>query len=123
MTELRKGATDGAVAVQDDIARSVVKKLRPRLLGGTDPPLVERPTKSLDAYRCYLRGRHYQLSRYDAERASQVFRGGSAARPSLRSSLGRPRSHGRQLGVSHVAAAGGGVRQGEGGSRACADAR
>ena len=43
-------------AVQDEIARSVVEKLKTKLLGGTDTPLVRRSTDNLEAYNLYLKG-------------------------------------------------------------------
>ena len=42
--------------MQDEIARSVVEKLKVKLLGAADAPLVKRPTRSVDAYHLYLRG-------------------------------------------------------------------
>ena len=47
---------DDVFEVQDDIARTVVEKLKVKLLGATDAPLVKRPTRSMDAYHLYLRG-------------------------------------------------------------------
>ena len=50
---------DDVFAVQDDIARTVVEKLKVKLLGVADEPLVTRPTDNLEAYNLYLKGRHY----------------------------------------------------------------
>ena len=49
---------DDVFAVQDEIARSVVEKLKVKLLGEQDAPLVTRPTDNLEAYNLYLTGRH-----------------------------------------------------------------
>ncbi len=45
--------------VQDDLSRSIVETLRPRLTGETSGPLVLPPTASLDAYTAYLKGRFF----------------------------------------------------------------
>ena len=64
---------DDVFAVQDEIARAVVDKLRVKLMGGAQRRFVERPTQSLDAYRCYLQGRHNRLTRYNAAKAGQFY--------------------------------------------------
>ena len=48
-------------AVQDEIARTVVEKLKVKLLGEQDAAMVTRPTENLEAYNLYLRGRYYFL--------------------------------------------------------------
>ena len=50
---------DDVFAVQDEIARSVVEKLKVKLLGEHDAPLVTRPTDNLEAYTLVLKGRYY----------------------------------------------------------------
>ena len=50
---------DDVFEVQDEIARSVVEKLKVKLLGAGDVPLVRRPTENLEAYNLYLQGRHH----------------------------------------------------------------
>ena len=45
-------------AVQDDIARMVVEKLKVKLLGDADAPLVKKPTDNLEAYNLVLQGRY-----------------------------------------------------------------
>ena len=64
---------DDVFAVQDEIARAVVTELKVRLLGPAETPLVTRPTESLEAYACYLHGRHYRFSRYEVAKASECF--------------------------------------------------
>ena len=48
---------DDVFAVQDEIAQSVVEKLRVQLLGQRDEPLV-KPAKNVEAYELFLRARH-----------------------------------------------------------------
>jgi len=52
-------------AIQDEISRSIVESLRPTLLGEEEHTLVTPPTRSLEAYDHYLRGRHYWEGRYE----------------------------------------------------------
>jgi serine/threonine-protein kinase len=52
-------------AIQDEISRSIVEALRPALLGQEQQELVTAPTRSLEAYDHYLRGRHYWEGRYE----------------------------------------------------------
>ena len=44
-------------AVQDEIARTIVAKLSPKLLGVSEEPLIEAPTSDVAAYDLYLKGR------------------------------------------------------------------
>ena len=55
---------DDVFAVQDEIARAIVEKLRVKLVGKQDGLLVTRKTESLDAYNLYLQGRYYWARRY-----------------------------------------------------------
>ena len=52
---------DDVFDVQDEIARAVVEKLKVKLLGATDKPLVKRPTDNLEAYNLVLQGRYHCL--------------------------------------------------------------
>ena len=52
---------DDIFAVQDDIARTVVEKLKVKLLGKPDAPMVTRPTENLEAYNLVLQGRYHAL--------------------------------------------------------------
>ena len=47
-------------AVQDEIARTVVEKLKVKLLGESDVPTIKRSIDNLDAYNLCLKGRYYQ---------------------------------------------------------------
>ena len=64
---------DDVFEVQDEIASSVVDHLRVELLGSARAPVVKRPTESLEAYECFMKGRHYRFTRYDVLGASQWF--------------------------------------------------
>src|SRR5437660_1064931 len=46
-------------AVQDDIARAIVRALEVQMVGGGSAPLVMRSTRSPAAYDLYLRGRYF----------------------------------------------------------------
>ena len=67
---------DDVFEVQDEIAQSVVDKLRVKLLGGAGTQLVKRPTDNLAAYTLYLKGRHYvtQLTGPALEKSLECFR-------------------------------------------------
>ena len=64
---------DDVFAVQDEIARAVVDKLRGELLGEPVRLLIKRSTKSLDAYQAYMQARHYRFSRYNTPKAMQCY--------------------------------------------------
>jgi tetratricopeptide (TPR) repeat protein len=49
--------------IQDEVALSIVNNIRTKLLGHEAPPVIERHTENLEAYRLYLRGRHYWSKR------------------------------------------------------------
>jgi serine/threonine protein kinase/tetratricopeptide (TPR) repeat protein len=46
-------------AIQDEIAREIVKALKIQLLGEKEPSLVKNYTENLQAYNLYLQGRHF----------------------------------------------------------------
>ena len=50
---------DDIFAVQDEIAHSVVEKLKVKLLGEQETPIIKRPTDNLVAYNLVLKGRYY----------------------------------------------------------------
>ena len=50
---------DDVFAVQDEIARSVVEKLKVKLLGERQAPVIKRLTDNLEAYNLFLKGRYY----------------------------------------------------------------
>ncbi len=65
---------DDVFAIQDEIARSVVSRLRIELLGdAAGEPLVKRHTNDLEAYHLFLRGRHCRFSLYDLRGAIAFF--------------------------------------------------
>jgi len=45
--------------IQDEISRTIVEKLRPRLIGSVSPPVLRRHTEDPEAYSLYLKGRYY----------------------------------------------------------------
>ena len=49
---------DDIFAVQDEIASAIAGKFESSVGVGNDDPLVRRPTRNLEAYEAYLRGRH-----------------------------------------------------------------
>src|SRR5262249_19639605 len=51
-------------AIQEDIARALVSKLKIQLGREADRALVRPPTEDLEAYQLYLRGRYYWERRY-----------------------------------------------------------
>ena len=54
---------DDVFEVQDEIARTIAEKLKVRLTGGGQVPLVKPATGSTEAYELYLQGRHYWSQR------------------------------------------------------------
>jgi serine/threonine-protein kinase len=44
--------------IQDEISQAIVEKLRVHLMGGRQP--VKRPTRNLEAYNSYLKGRYHK---------------------------------------------------------------
>ena len=71
---------DDIFAVQDDIARTVVEKLKVK---AADTPLVKRPTDNLEAYNLVLRGRHhiFRITEASYERAKVCFTQALALEP------------------------------------------
>jgi TolB-like protein/tetratricopeptide (TPR) repeat protein len=51
-------------ALQDEIARAIVGKLKVKLGEEPDRPLVKRQTDNVEAYHLYLRGQYYWSRRY-----------------------------------------------------------
>ena len=75
---------DDIFAVQDEIARTVVDKLKVKLLSATDAQLVQRPTDNLEAYNLYLKGRYHLVrsSRAALEKSLEFFTQALAVEPS-----------------------------------------
>jgi serine/threonine-protein kinase len=55
---------DDVFAVQDEIARAIVEKLKVKLVGPKEAPLVKRASANLEAYQLYLKGRYHFARRY-----------------------------------------------------------
>ena len=62
-------------AVQEEIARAVVERMRASLGEGVEAPTVKAQTADPEAYRLYLQGRHYWNQRYKVglERGLEYF--------------------------------------------------
>ncbi|MDO8539222.1 MAG: TIR domain-containing protein [Opitutaceae bacterium] len=54
---------DDIFTVQDEIARTIVEKLKVQLVGDGRQPLVKPPTDDLEAYQLYLQGRYFWSQR------------------------------------------------------------
>jgi Tfp pilus assembly protein PilF len=61
-------------AIQEEIARAIVNKLRVQLAGGNGRPLVKRATEDIEAYNLYYQGKHfyYRLTRVDKPKAVEM---------------------------------------------------
>jgi serine/threonine-protein kinase len=57
-------STVDVFAAQDEIARSVVDRLKVTLAGFSREPLIRQHTQNPRAYQCYLKGRFYWTRRY-----------------------------------------------------------
>ena len=66
---------DDVFAVQDEIARSVVERLKVQLLDSGNTPIISRPTDDLPAYELVLKGRHHlvRLTGPSLERSLECF--------------------------------------------------
>ena len=66
---------DDVFAVQDEIARAIVSKLKIRQHEDSYQPFIRRHTEDLEAYNLYLQGRYYWSRRYAGglERAIEYF--------------------------------------------------
>jgi len=62
--------------IQDEIASTIVDKLRVKLVGDSKKPLVNRYTENIDAYNLYLQGRYYWNRRTvdGLKKANEFFR-------------------------------------------------
>jgi adenylate cyclase len=68
---------DDIFAIQEEIARAVVRALRPRFVAAADRRFTRAGTQSTQAYEMYLRGRQFLMSLSDNgyRFARQMFRG------------------------------------------------
>ncbi len=75
---------DDVFAVQDEIARTIVEKLKVKLAGASEAPLVRRGTENIDAYQACLEGRYYwtHRTRGSLEKAIAAFNRAIALDPS-----------------------------------------
>ena len=72
---------DDVFAVQDEIARSVVEKLKVKLLGEQQAPVIRRPTDNLEAYHLVLRARYYYVRDTGLEKALECLTEALAVEP------------------------------------------
>jgi adenylate cyclase len=74
---------DDVFEIQDEIARTIVKTIKPKLLRDSKAPLVTRPTESQEAYELYLRAAdrssRFQVS--DLRTAIEMLRDATALDP------------------------------------------
>jgi len=70
--------------VQDELSRSIVRTLRPKLIGSSAEPLVVPATTNLEAYTLYLQGRYFWNTRLveGYRKAIELFERAVAADPS-----------------------------------------
>jgi serine/threonine protein kinase/Flp pilus assembly protein TadD len=66
---------DDVFEVQDEIAKAIVGKLKVKLLGEADAPIVKQATGNLEAYHLYLQGRYHYAQRYkgSVDKAAEYF--------------------------------------------------
>jgi TolB-like protein/class 3 adenylate cyclase/Tfp pilus assembly protein PilF len=57
---------DDIFAIQSDVAGQIVDALRIQLTPREQARIAERPTESVEAYQCFLKGRHYMARRTEA---------------------------------------------------------
>ncbi|MBW3661203.1 MAG: tetratricopeptide repeat protein [Gemmatimonadetes bacterium] len=72
-------------AIQTDVAERIVEALRVRLTPREQARLVERPTENVEAYRSYLKGRHFlsRRTRLALKQAVQHFQKAVTSDPSF----------------------------------------
>ncbi len=58
-SETHQRTSKDILAIQNEIAQSIVANVRIKLLGHEAQPLIERYTQNPEAYRMYLKGRHH----------------------------------------------------------------
>ena len=75
--------------VQDNIARTVVEKLKVKLLGEQDAPVITQPTDNLEAYNLFLEGRYYfaRFTKASFERSLACFARAQALEPGYAQAL------------------------------------
>ena len=74
---------DDVFEIQDEIARTIVATIGPKLLGDSPEPLVTRPTESPEAYELYLSAgeRLARVERWDTRTAIETLRDAAALDP------------------------------------------
>ena len=59
--------------IQDGISRAIVSALKVKLVGAGHSPLVEAPTKDMEAYEAYLKGRFFWNQRGSGLKKGVIF--------------------------------------------------
>jgi TolB-like protein/class 3 adenylate cyclase/Tfp pilus assembly protein PilF len=75
-SEVYERKLNNVFEVQDEIARNVVHRLKENLdIKSSKTKIIERPTKNIDAYNLYLKGRHHwsKWNPDDIQKAIKVF--------------------------------------------------
>lgn len=67
-------------AIQEEISRTILDKLKPRLLGKRDSPLVKPYTENIEAHELYLKGRYF-WNKMSHEKAIEYFKQALALDP------------------------------------------
>ena len=82
-SEVYDRSLDDVFEIQDEIARTIVRTIRPKLLGDEAGPLVVRPTESQAAYELYLRAgeRLARFDRWDTRTAIEMLKDATALDP------------------------------------------
>jgi serine/threonine-protein kinase len=62
-SESHERRSEDLFLIQDEVALSIVNNVRIKLLGHEATQVIERHTENLEAYRLYLKGRHYWSKR------------------------------------------------------------
>ena len=82
-SEVYDRSLDDVFEIQDEIARTIVTTIRPKLLPDSAAPLVKRSTESQEAYELYLRAvdRSSNFERWDTRTAIEMLKDATAIDP------------------------------------------
>jgi adenylate cyclase len=82
---------DDVFEIQDEIARTIVRTIGPKLLGESAAPLVTRRTESQEAYELYLRAvdRVSRMDRWDTRTAIEMLKDATAIDPDYADAWGQ----------------------------------
>ena len=82
-SEVYDRSLDDVFEIQDEIARTIVTTIRPKLLPDSAAPLVKRSTESQEAYELYLRAvdRSSNFERWDTRTAIEMLKDATSIDP------------------------------------------